>query len=425
MEDVTYLPLNTSLVDEFLYYDDANSSTNMIQSTDPANETALEITRCIIQKVCVPVVVALGFLGNVLNMVVLTRRSMKSSTNCYLTALAAFDSLYLVFSLTLSFKHYEPFRHMLSYMHWYRVCRVLSDMSANVSVFLTVTFTVERYIGVCHPMRGRTLCTVQRAKVIIVLVALVAMACTTPEFFEMKVINEIKNNVTVPTVRYTDFSKTYSYKIGYYWFFVTIFTFLPLLLLCVFNGILISSVVKAVEIRRRMTSLSPHRISSSRHSGEQQKITKMLITVVLVFLLCQIPGAVLMMYSTYLELAEVSLSKSMRNDLKIAANFTNFLIQINASINFILYSLISTKFRRVFYRTVCTKSKKYASKAYSKNSEFSAMTTYRLGSLHSVREPVYHLAGCRKIGDASSMCQQNLTQYEDGSLQDIRQTSNM
>ncbi|KAL8572861.1 hypothetical protein ACOMHN_011110 [Nucella lapillus] len=59
-------------------------------------------------------------------------------------------------------------------------------MAANVSVLLTVTFTVERYIGVCHPMRGRVLCTPQRAKVIISLIAFLAVACTLPELFEME-----------------------------------------------------------------------------------------------------------------------------------------------------------------------------------------------------------------------------------------------
>ena len=54
-------------------------------------------------------VVCLGVVGNILNMVVLTRRSMMNSTNCYLAALAAFDILYLVFSLTLSLKHYDGF----------------------------------------------------------------------------------------------------------------------------------------------------------------------------------------------------------------------------------------------------------------------------------------------------------------------------
>nr|KAG5710907.1 hypothetical protein BaRGS_027058 [Batillaria attramentaria] len=322
----------------------------------PDNAEALNVVRYAVQKVCVPVVVALGVVGNILNMLVLTRRSMTNSTNCYLTALAAFDTLYLIFSLTLSFKHYDGFHRSTVYVHWFPYGRVLTDMAANVSVLLTVTFTVERYIGVCHPMRGRVLCTPRRAKLIIGLVALVAVSCTVPEFFEMEVVwrRDKITNESYAAWQYTDFSETYSYQIGYYWFFVTVFTFLPLILLCIFNGILIASLFKAAQLRSQMTMsmTSPRRVSE-RCSREQQWITKMLVTVVLVFIVCQLPGAVLLLLWAYAELANVQMSAYARNQMLIAGNVTNLLIQINASINFILYSMTSTKFRRVFCRTIC------------------------------------------------------------------------
>ncbi|KAL8572864.1 hypothetical protein ACOMHN_011113 [Nucella lapillus] len=87
----------------------AETAAAAVSSTQPSNAEALDTVRYVVQKVCVPVVVLLGVVGNILNMMVLTRRSMMNSTNCYLTALAAFDTLYLVFSLTLSFQHYDSF----------------------------------------------------------------------------------------------------------------------------------------------------------------------------------------------------------------------------------------------------------------------------------------------------------------------------
>jgi hypothetical protein len=70
-----------------------------------------------IQRVFVPLVVGVGLLGNVVTIVVLTRRRMRSSTNVYLTALAVSDLLYLMFVFTLSLRHY-PSIHGPSYQ-WY------------------------------------------------------------------------------------------------------------------------------------------------------------------------------------------------------------------------------------------------------------------------------------------------------------------
>lgn len=68
-----------------------------------------------------------------------------------------------------------------------------------------------------------------------------------------------KDNQSVPVARYTDFANQPSYAVGYYWFLVVMFTLLPLTLLCVFNGILIITVVRAAEMRKQLTLLTPVR----------------------------------------------------------------------------------------------------------------------------------------------------------------------
>lgn len=47
------------------------------------------------------VVIALGLVGNTLAVIVLTRRTMHTSTNCFLTALAIWDSVVLLITLVL------------------------------------------------------------------------------------------------------------------------------------------------------------------------------------------------------------------------------------------------------------------------------------------------------------------------------------
>lgn len=97
------------------------------------------------------------------------RRQMRCSTNIYLTALALADIIFLLLVLYLSVKTYpiahessfEWFLHTMGVSHW--IC----DAAQYTSIHLTVSFTVERYIAVCHPIRGQVLCTIERAKKVI------------------------------------------------------------------------------------------------------------------------------------------------------------------------------------------------------------------------------------------------------------------
>jgi len=64
-----------------------------------------------------------------------------------------------------------------------RVGHQLTDTWSNTGVWLTVTFTVERYICVCFPMKAIVWCTPRRARHIIIAVCISAAVLTLPEFF--------------------------------------------------------------------------------------------------------------------------------------------------------------------------------------------------------------------------------------------------
>ena len=111
-----------------------------------------------------------GLIANALTLAVLSRPSMHSSTNSYLSALAVCDSLVLTCSalliglpaLPLHFVNYYvhggPYAYVLAYIY------PLALVAQTATVWLTVSFAVERYIGVQYPLRAASLCTVQRAR---------------------------------------------------------------------------------------------------------------------------------------------------------------------------------------------------------------------------------------------------------------------
>lgn len=343
--DTTALPYQ----DHFTMDYSVAETVDQIQQPPASNSDSLATTRILVQKIFVPIISMLGLFGNLLSIRVLTHRSMVSSTNCYLTALAIFDVLYVVFSFTLSLKHYDAIKADAVYNYWFPVGRVLTDICSNVSVCLTVTFSLERLVAVSYPMKGRVLCTPKRARLITAVVVIFAILCTTPEFFETKLVVTKRENVTIVKQVPSKMAKTDGYRIGYYNFFVFTFTILPLILLSTFNGMLLKTVFAAMKIRRRMiyTAL---RSAKGRRQTEQNRITIMLIIVVIVFLICQFPYAVLLLYGIYLDTNSITLSQNGRNRMRIAGNIVNLLVLVNASINFVLYSVMSTKFRKVCAR---------------------------------------------------------------------------
>ena len=334
----------------------ASSATGLPNMADADEEILmlkhqLNNTRLVIQRVIVPIVVLIGVGGNVMNITVLTRRWMRSSTNCYLSALAICDIFYLACGFTLSFKHYPSLKEI--YYIWSPIGKPFVDIFSNTAVWLTLTFTIERYIGVRFPIKGKVICTTQRARWIIIVVTLSATVVTFPEFFERRTkydYNEATNRTEAVGIMLTAFATTPSYGVGYVWFTQILFTFLPLILLSLFNFLLIRSVVLSTQRRQSMAKMAVvQNDKQDRYHREQHRITLMLISVVIVFLVCQLPQATLNTSFTFIDNA------SMKFKLRamIAANICNLLVQINASVNFILYSFFSTKFRRTFKRVYC------------------------------------------------------------------------
>jgi len=135
----------------------------------------------------------LGVTGNILAIIVLTKRRMiMSSTNNYLVALAIVDIAYLLLTLILNTLQNPCFTNTSLSEIVLTICRPIADFSSNTSVWLTVTFTVERWVAITYPLQSRTWCTLYRARKIILSVMCASLICTLPSAFEMKLVRIIE-----------------------------------------------------------------------------------------------------------------------------------------------------------------------------------------------------------------------------------------
>ena len=290
-------------------------------------------------------VILLGLVGNFLTVVVLTRKTMRSSTNCFLTGLALWDMMVLVCTLLLmTLSHFSSSYRETVQPYIVVYIYPLALVAQTSTVWITVSFTVERYIAVCHPLKAARMCSINRARIVIISVSVVSFLYNMTRWFEYEIVHLASKNSTVMTTVFYEFNKTefgnnllYN-KIYYSYFYPFIMFVIPLSSLAIFNTCLIHAVKKSQKQQKDMN------VRQSRENN----VTIMLVSVVIVFMMCQVPAAVYnVAYAIDLETVENRLGWLILSPVR------NFLVTFNSAINFLLYCAFGQKFRRIFMRTFC------------------------------------------------------------------------
>ena len=124
-------------------------------------------------------ILVLGVLGNAATCLAIVRqRYMHTATNYYLLSLAVSDLLLLVTGLP--FELHAIWRPDAQHTFGEAFCvlrGLCAETSANASVLTIVSFTVERYLAICHPLLQHTLSGLTRALRCIALVWAAALLC--------------------------------------------------------------------------------------------------------------------------------------------------------------------------------------------------------------------------------------------------------
>ncbi|XP_055328178.1 thyrotropin-releasing hormone receptor-like isoform X2 [Paramacrobiotus metropolitanus] len=124
----------------------------------------------------------LGVAGNILVVIVVRRtKSMHVPTYCYLESLAIADLLVIWACIPEAIVSYHVYAHQ--YVFGQVGCSLLiflSFLGINASCLSILAFTVERFIAICQPLRAKSICTLQRAKKIIIGLWIVALLSASP-----------------------------------------------------------------------------------------------------------------------------------------------------------------------------------------------------------------------------------------------------
>lgn len=276
---------------------------------------------------------------NILNLCVLSQPELNDSPYTYLTAIAVADlgMLTLSFSSLVSFDRTPSFAKAIydSYIFY-----GVGNIFFNCSVWFIVLMTIERMLFVVRPLHTRS--SVKRARILIAIVVICCGLLNIPRFLCYEV-RELKKTGIYYTYG-TPFRKTDTF-LKTSWFHAIMINFIPLVILLVTNSILIVAVHRARKQREEFQMNSNQEQSWRK---DEVRLTRTLISVVVVFIVCTLPSAFVEDPIAY---AFFSGDKTWSEYLGSPGNQTliyisNLLLFLNCSLNFILYCAFNNKFRR-------------------------------------------------------------------------------
>ncbi|KAK2162104.1 hypothetical protein LSH36_104g05073 [Paralvinella palmiformis] len=119
---------------------------------------------------CLPTVIAVGILGNIVCFFVFMATYLRRMSSCiYLAALSVTDALFLVTTLCAWLDNINV--DVYHRPGWCQLLTYVSFVTSFLDVWYVVGFTVERYLAICFPFKRQQLCSARRAKIVVISLA--------------------------------------------------------------------------------------------------------------------------------------------------------------------------------------------------------------------------------------------------------------
>nr|XP_027232265.1 sex peptide receptor-like [Penaeus vannamei] len=297
-----------------------------------------------------------GAVTNVLNMIILTRREMVNSTNTILTGLAVADFLllveYSVYATTSYIRVHEKFFESYFLSVFILFHAHFTQVMHTIAICLTITLAVWRYIAICKPHLNLFLCTLPRARLAVLVAYGISLILCIPNYLMYSIHQTSDRNNTslyhvglIPQARATDGVL----QSIHFWFYSVLIKIVPCLLLIFLIYFIIRAMYIAKRRKENLIKMGTPSMEGDKKLPRMEKLTekttRMLLTVLLLFLLTELPQGVLVLLSgiygqtffrkCYLHWGEVM----------------DLLALMNAAVNFLLYYVMSHQFR-VTYRSL-------------------------------------------------------------------------
>ncbi|XP_034195003.1 somatostatin receptor type 2 [Osmia lignaria lignaria] len=303
----------------------------------------------LVNQILYSVVCIVGLLGNTLVIYVVLRFSnMQTVTNMYIVNLAIADECFLIgipfLVTTMSLRSWIFGKIMCKA---YMTTTSINQFTSSIFLFI---MSADRYIAVCHPISSPKIRTPFISKVVSLTAWLTSVLFMIPIFLYASAMESergINCNIYWPTDigGHTTFT-LYTFILGFA---------IPLILILIFYFLVI----------RKLQTVGPKNKSKEKKRS-QRKVTKLVLTVITVYVLCWLPYWLMQVALIYTP------PKQCQSKITITSFLlAGFLSYSNSAMNPILYAFLSDNFKKSFLKAcTCAVGKDVNATLHIENSVF-------------------------------------------------------
>ena len=338
--------------------------TQLVNST--RGSTSITVQR-VLYLYFTPCLCLFGFLGNSINIFVLSQRtspclrdSMEKAACVGLVALAVSDmgfclSILPMFCIDVTSNHLELYTSPGFTLHYTIYYTGLINTFITSSTYLTAYLALARCLAICFPLSIRALFKPRIIMSITLVIFLVAILCNLPRYWYYG-IHTIDCDDGTQMYHSWRSSVSGDNRHTYTCLYFTLCVISPLLVMMLSNTFLIRELRQTRHRQREFT-----RSSGSDRQSNEHIITLTLILIVLLYILLVVPSE---MMNFFPEVAGDTFKSMDAYNLVLA--FMNSLQAINFSFNFVLYCVLNPHFRRMVGQMFQCGCRKNSSSTYTK-----------------------------------------------------------
>ncbi|XP_064626453.1 allatostatin-A receptor-like [Lineus longissimus] len=321
-------------------YGNATNGTNGTNGTEGFEEEGNNSFERAMQ-IAVPIIYSLvaivGFVGNLLVIiVVVSNRQMRNTTNILIVSLAIADLSFIIFCVPFTTVSVTvpvwPFGEI-----WCKIVQYVTFVTAYVSIYTLALMSFDRYLAVVHAIAAMNLRTERNAYICVTITWIILLAVNVPVCFAYNIFSYVHEGSERAACIPFD-------PKGRRDLFTTFLAFgfvLPLVAIIILYGFMLNRLLYSVGAGSQ----------SAETIRSRKRVTRMVIIVVVIFAVSWLPNHLCFMILYWRQ------NPPTEKYFYIFHSFARILAYANSCVNPILYAFLSENFRKGFRKILCLATK--------------------------------------------------------------------